>query len=169
MPNEILNRVAQSNIINLDPADFYPKFNIQTLDIKPWLFQGLLLKEKDFREHLAGHNWQQYQGAHVAVYCSADAIIPQWAHMLLAVYLQQANCTFMWGSKQAFIERLMLSAISAHDFSSCQGKPVIIKGCGQYPIPDSAYVAITQQLYPIAKSIMYGEACSTVPIYKQKK
>lgn len=168
MSNEIINRVAQSGIINLDPADFYPKFTIQELDIKPWLFQGLLLREKDFRQAIQDHNWQTYEQQYVAVYCSADAIIPQWAFMLLASSLQPVAKQFFLGTKNQFAEMLVLKAIEQTDFSIYQNQRVIIKGCGDYPIPNAAYLEITKHLVPLAKSIMYGEACSTVPIYKKK-
>ena len=169
MPEEIVNRVAQSGIINLDPADFYPKFEITELDIKPWLFQGLLLKEKDFRQHLVAHNWQQYEGKHVAVFCSADAIIPQWAYMLLASHLQPTASGFSVGTSSDFTHDYMMQAISEHDYKQYLDARVILKGCGDYPIPDFVYLELTKRLVPVAKSVMFGEACSTVPIYKKKK
>lgn len=169
MPDQIVNRIAQSGIIDLDPADFYPKSNILELDIKPWLFQGLLLKEKDFRTNLTEHNWQQYENQTVAVFCSADAIIPQWAYMLLGAYLAQVNCQYFVGTKTEVAQTILLKTIAAHDYSKYQDQRIIIKGCGDYPIPDGAYLELTKNLTPIAKSVMYGEACSTVPIYKKKK
>jgi len=164
-----VNRVAQSGIVNLDPEDFYPKFEIQELDIKPWLFQGLLLKEKDFRASLAEHDWLAYKGKHVCVYCSSDAIIPQWAYMLIATYLQPVDCEFQKGTKEEFIHQYMSEAIRNVDYSTFADARVIIKGCGQHPIPDFVYLELTKRLMPVTKSVMFGEACSTVPIYKKKK
>lgn len=169
MPEEIVNRVAQSGIVNIDPADFYPKYDILELDIKPWLFQGLLLKEKDFRAALAEHDWSAYAGKHVVVFCSSDAIIPQWAYMLLASYLQPVDCEFGRGTREEYITQKIMEAISQADYNQYQDARVIIKGCGDYPIPDFAYLELTKRLMPMTKSVMFGEACSTVPIYKKKK
>ncbi len=169
MPDEIINRVAESGIMNLDPADFYPKEHILELDIKPWLFQGLLLKEKDFRAYLKEHNWEQYSNNYVGVYCSADAIIPQWAFMLLATYLSSCGAKYYLGQKEKVAQLVLSENIQCHDYNQYRDAKVIIKGCGDYPIPDSAYLELTKKLIPLAKSVMYGEACSTVPIYKKKK
>ena len=169
MPEEIINRVAQSGLVDLDPADFYPKFEIVELDIKPWLFQGLILKERDFRAALKEHEWGQYKGQHLIVFCSADVIIPQWAYMLIAIYLEPMECEFHLGTKQEFVKEWMHKAIESYDFAQYAGARVVVKGCGDYQIPDLAYLRIAQRLMPVAKSIMFGEACSTVPIYKRTK
>lgn len=169
MSNEIVNRVVQSGIVNIDPADFYPKFEIIELDIKPWLFQGLLLKEKDFRASLASHDWTVYQGKHVVVFCSSDAIVPQWAYMLLASCLQPVDCQFARGTREQYIQQQILESIKAADYTQYTDARVIIKGCGEFPIPDFAYLELTKRLMPMTKSVMFGEACSTVPIYKKKK
>lgn len=169
MSDEIRNRVAESGIINLDPADFYPKENILELDIKPWLFQGLLLKEKDFRKYLADHDWSQYHKKSVGVYCSQDAIIPQWAYMLLASYLNESGARFYVGKEDEVAQQILVENIASHEYKQYADSRIIIKGCGEYPIPDRAYLELTKRLTPLAKSVMYGEACSTVPIYKKKK
>lgn len=169
MPEEIVNRVAQSGLVDLDPADFYPKFEIEELDIKPWLFQGLILKERDFRTALKAFDWTKYQGGQLVIHCSADAIIPQWAYMLIASYLQPIDCDFYLGTKEEFVKHWMTDTIARVDFSQYKDARVVVKGCGDYPIPDSAYLQIARALMPYAKSIMFGEACSTVPIYKRTK
>lgn len=169
MPEEIVNRVAQSGLVDLDPADFYPKFEIIELDIKPWLFQGLILKEGEFRASLKSHDWSVYNKQNVVVYCSVDAIIPQWAYMLIAAHLEPIDCHFFLGSKDDFVKEWMKGDIESYDFAQHDNARVVVKGCGEYPIPDTAYLQITKGLMPHAKSIMFGEACSTVPIFKRTK
>src|SRR6476469_6138529 len=168
MSEMLVNKVAESGIVTIDPADFYPKGEIVSFDMKEHLFMGLILKEKDFRAALLSLDWEKFRDKNVAVFCSADAIIPVWAYMLVASYLQPIAKQMVFGNETSLINDLMkenLSALNAQDFTD---KRVVIKGCGELPIPESAYVNITSMLRPYVKSIMYGEPCSTVPIYKKK-
>ena len=168
MQGTIVNKVAESGIITLNLEDFYPKGNIVTFDLKDFLFMGLILKEKDFRAALLALDWSQYQGKHVAITCSADAIIPVWAYMLVASNLQPVAGEIVLGSAQDLVREVMLQRIAVIDAPAFTDQRVVIKGCGDLPIPDAAYVAITAKLRPFAKSIMYGEPCSTVPVFKKK-
>ncbi|MCB0736280.1 MAG: DUF2480 family protein [Bacteroidetes bacterium] len=166
---EIVNRVEKSGLVTLDLGDFYPKATKHILDIKPWLFQGLLLKEKDFRQYLKEHYWQQYQDGMVNVICSSDAIIPNWAYMLIAVELEGIAWAVSSGSENELITAGYLKNFYAHDFSIYKDKPVIMKGCGFGPTPPAVFIEATARLKPFAKSVMFGEPCSTVPVYKRKK
>ena len=166
MAEEIINRVANSKLITLDLEDYYPKGQRVLLDIKDWLFQELVLKEKDFREYIKNHDWSQYQNQYVAITCSADAIIPDWAFMLLVVNLEPFVEKCHIGTLEDLETSIYQEIISAIDGTIYQDKPVIIKGCSK-PVPINAYVMITNKLKPYAKSIMYGEACSFVPLYKR--
>ena len=168
MSDEIINRVAKSPIVSLDIADYFSD-DIEVIDIKPWLFQGLLLKEQEFRTSLAAHDWNIYSDKVVAVYCSADAIVPQWAYMLIASYLDSLCTDYFFGSKEEVEEASLLKNIASSSFEYCRDKPVIVKGCGNRPIPNSAYMAMVKKIKPLAKNIMFGEACSSVPIFKKKK
>jgi hypothetical protein len=168
MSEMIVNKVSESGIVTIDPADFYPKGEIVSFDMKEHLFMGLILKEKDFRAALQSLDFEQYRDKNVAVFCSADAIIPVWAYMLVASYLQPVAKTIVFGNETTLINDLIkqnLQTLNAKEFSD---KRVVIKGCGELAIPESAYVEITSKLRPFVKSIMYGEPCSTVPIYKKK-
>src|SRR4051794_17057707 len=168
MQEVIANKVAESGIITINLEDYYPREEIVVFDLKDYLFMGLILKEKDFRESLKNINWQQYENKNVAITCTTDAIIPMWAYMLTASYLQPLAIEVAFGNeKDAVLDILIkrLSSIKGEEFSD---KRVVIKGCGDIQIPEAAYVEITGKLRPYAKSIMYGEACSTVPIYKKK-
>lgn len=169
MAQEIVNRVEQSGLVSLDLGDFYPKENILTLDIKPWLFQGLLLKEKDFRQHLSTHNWEQYQDKMVNVICSSDAIIPNWAYMLLAVELQKVALDFASDGEEALITRGYIRNFDKANFQEYEDARIIMKGCGFGPTPPTVFMEATRRLKPLAKSIMFGEPCSTVPVYKKPK
>ncbi|TVZ47924.1 DUF2480 family protein [Olleya sp. Hel_I_94] len=168
MAEEIINRVANSKLITLDLEDYYPKGQRVLLDIKDWLFQELVLKEKDFREYIKNHDWSQYQNQYVAITCSADAIIPDWAFMLLVVNLEPFVEKCHIGTLEDLETSIYQDLISAIDGTIYQDKPVIIKGCSNKPVPINAYVMITNKLKPYAKSIMYGEACSFVPLYKRQ-
>ena len=167
MAEEIINRVANSKLITLDLEDYYPKGQRVVLDIKDWLFQELVLKEKDFREYIKNHDWSQYQNQYVAITCSADAIIPDWAFMLLVVNLEPFVEKCHIGTLEDLETAIYQDIIQAIDGTFYQDKPVIIKGCSNMPVPINAYVMITNKLKPYAKSIMYGEACSFVPLYKR--
>jgi len=164
----IVNKVAESGIITLDLAAYIPhESEIVLFDLKPFLFREMILREKDYRTALQSHDWAQYAGKNVAVQCTVDAIIPVWAYMLATSYLQPVAAYVYLGSPEELKKELLLTNISAIDVNEYTDKRVVIKGCGETPIPDSAYLAITQQLRPVVKSLMYGEPCSTVPVYKK--
>lgn len=167
MANEIVNKVAESGIITLDLAEFYPKQEIKTFDLKDYLFMGLILKEKDYRAALQTTDWTVYESKNVCVVCSADAIIPMWAYMLAASHLQPFAASVIFGNEKKLIEELINNEIVKINTADYTDKRVVIKGCGEQEIPASAYVAITSKLKPVVKSLMYGEPCSTVPIYKK--
>jgi hypothetical protein len=168
MPETIVNKVAASGLITLDLEDYYPKEEIVVFDLKDYLFMGLVLKEKDFRAALQNIDWSQYQNKNVALTCSADAIIPMWAYMFVTSYLQPFASEIIFGNKEAAVSTLILKNLSRINGEEFTDKRVVIKGCGDVQIPESAYIEITNKLRPFAKSIMYGEPCSTVPIYKKK-
>lgn len=163
-----INKVEESGILTIDLEDYYPESEIKVFDIKDYLFMGLILKEKDFREALKNFNWLDYKDSIVAISCSADAVIPMWAYMLLATYLQPLVKDVVFGDAQFAFRLAFIKNISAIDLHSYKDKRVVIKGCGDKAIPEDAYVEITRVLRPVAKSIMYGEPCSTVPIFKKK-
>lgn len=163
-----VNKVAESGIISIDLEEFYPKGNIKVFDLKDHLFMGLILKEKDFRAALLTIPWEEYQNTSVAITCSADAIIPMWANMLVASNLQPFAKDIVFGTENQLKEQLLLNKINQIDGSIYANQRVVVKGCGEIHIPESAYVSITNILRPYVKSIMYGEPCSTVPIYKKK-
>jgi len=164
----IVNKVAQSGLISFDLADIYPKGERLVYDIKENLFHGLILKEKDFREFIKQHDWTQYEGKHVAITCSTDAIVPTWAYMLLANKMAPFASTIVFGSLQTLETVIFERAISNLDLDKYKDERIVIKGCGEIEIPVSAYTELTAKLTKVAKSIMYGEPCSTVPIYKRK-
>ena len=168
MAEEIVNRVSASVLEDLNLEDYYPKEEIVVFDLKPYLFMELILKEKDFREALQNTDWTIYQGKVVAVTCSADAIIPMWAYMLVASYLQPIASEIVFGDADAALKELFLKKIASIDVSRFADKRVVVKGCGNLPVGEYAFLEITKVLRPVAKSIMYGEACSTVPIFKKK-
>jgi len=164
----IVNKVAQSGLVTLDPALFYPKGERIVYDIKDNLFHGLMLKEKDFREFIKAHDWSQYTGKYVAVTCTADAIVPAWAYMLLATKLAPYALEVVFGNDEVLETVLFLKNIANHNFEQYRDQRVVIKGCGEIDVPVSAYVELTKIMTPITKSLMFGEPCSTVPIFKRK-
>jgi Protein of unknown function (DUF2480) len=166
---ELINRVAQSGLITLDLEKFYPEGEIVAFDLKGYLFMEMILKEKDFREALAAHDWTQYEGKYVAVFCSADAIIPVWAYMLVATHAASIVKDIIQCTPEALPEIIFWKKLAAMDISEYQDKRMVIKGCSDRPVPPSAYLEITRRLQPIVKSIMFGEPCSTVPVYKKAK
>lgn len=169
MPEEIINRIANSPLVNIDLEEFYPEGKRVVFDIKDWLFEGIILKEKDFRSYVKDHNWSQYEGAYIALTCSEDAIIPSWAYLLISSELSPyANITVV-GDLELLETTIFQEVIDRIDISEYEGKPIIVKGCANKPIPASAFSFLIKKLQPVAKSIMYGEACSTVPVYKRKK
>lgn len=164
---EIVNRVAKSGLVTFNPEDHKPKGERVLLDIKDQLFQGLILKEKDFRAFVKDHDWSQYEGKFVAITCSTDAIVPAWAYMLLTIQLQPAAKFVHFGTLEAMEDELMRQAMEQVDFSEFEGGKIVVKGCGG--ISTATYVDITRRLRPYAQIIMYGEPCSTVPLFKRKK
>jgi hypothetical protein len=167
MENEIVNKVAESGLITIDLEDFYPEGERILFDIKPWLFEELILKEKDFREHIKNHDWAQYENKFVAINCSADAIIPTWAYMLVASALSSAK-KIVFGDLQKLEEEIFHDIFKKMNPEEYRDQRIIIKGCSNKEVPASAYVEFTNLLQPVVKSIMYGEACSTVPVFKRK-
>ncbi|RFZ91889.1 DUF2480 family protein [Mucilaginibacter conchicola] len=164
----IINKVAQSGLVTLDPAQFYVEGERVVYDIKDNLFHGLILKEKDFREFVKNHDWAQYQDKYVAVTCTADAIVPAWAYMLLANKMAPYAKEVVFGDAEVLETVLFVKAAKNLDVEQYRDQRIVIKGCGDVPVPVSAYVELTQKLTPVAKSLMFGEPCSTVPIYKRK-
>ena len=166
---EIINKVAASSLEVFDLEDYYPAGNRTQIDIAQWLIEGFLLKEKDFREHLKNHDWSQYQDHYVAINCSTDAIVPAWASILVAVQLAPFAKKIVNGSIEDLNAALYEALLSDLDYSQYNNKATIIKGCSKKPVPTRAYILAAQYLQPFARSIMYGEACSAVPLYKAKK
>lgn len=168
MDETFVNKVSDSGILSLDLEEYYPKEEVLLFDLKDYLFMGLILKEKEFRESLKNLSIEQYTDKFVAVTCSADAIIPMWAYMLVASILQPVAKEVLFGTAEEAKAQLLLNNISKIPVSDYSDKRVVIKGCGEKPIGESAYLQATKLLRPVAKSIMYGEPCSTVPIFKKK-
>ena len=168
MSEEIINRVAQSKLVTFDLEDYYLEGKREVLDIKDWLHEGFILKEKEFRAFVDQHDWEQYQDAYVALQCSSDAIVPGWAFMLIATKLQPFAKKTVKGSLENLETSLYQSVLEQLDLLDYQDKYVIIKGCSHKPVPPNAYLLRTARLQPLVKSLMYGEACSSVPLFKQK-
>ena len=168
MSEPIINKVAESGLVSIDLASFLPTNEIVVFDIRPYLFMELILKEKEFRAALTEIDWTQYQDKIVGIYCSTDAIIPMWANMLIASHLTNIASAVFFGDENKVRDQILLQGINAINTSLYNDQRVVIKGCGDTPIGESAYIAITQKLRPVVKSIMYGEPCSTVPVYKRK-
>jgi len=167
--DEIINKVANSALEVFDLEDYYSSGIRTQIDISQWLEEGFLLKEKDFREALKNHDWKQYEKHFVAIQCSTDAIIPAWATILVTVYLSRFAQKVVVGNLYDLETALYHEILPTLDFSIYQDKPVILKGCSKKPVPESAYISAVQKLQPFAKSIMYGEACSAVPLFKKSK
>ncbi|AHM62540.1 hypothetical protein D770_21455 [Flammeovirgaceae bacterium 311] len=165
----IINRVAQSTLVSIDLEMYYPEGERVLLDIKDVLFQGLILREKDFRQWIKEHDWQQYSEKHVAITCSADAVVPVWAYMLIGTVLEPYAKFFMFGNQQELEDILYHQALEKIDPESFRDAKVVVKGCSNKPVPVSAYVELTRKLRPYVSSIMYGEPCSTVPLYKRPR
>jgi hypothetical protein len=166
--DEIVNKVAESGLITINLEDFYPEGERILFDIKPWLFQEIILKEKDFREHIKNHDWNIYQNKFVALTCTADAIIPTWAYMLIAAQLSSIAKKIVFGDLKKLEEEIFHDAFQKLNPEEYRDQRIILKGCSNKEVPASAYVEFTNLLRPFVKSIMYGEACSTVPVYKKK-
>ena len=168
MSEPFVNKVAESGLITLDPEKFFPREETAVFDLKGYLFMGMILKEKDYREALKNTDWTPYTNKPVAITCSADAIIPVWACMLAASYLQPVAKEIVMGDEKELQKTLFLKNLSSIDVADYDDKRVVIKGCGETPIPDYVYMEITRILRPVVKSIMYGEPCSTVPVFKKR-
>ena len=168
MEKEIINKVDQSGLIDFNLEDYYPKGERVLIDVKNNLFQGLILKEKDFRDFVKNENWKKHKDKFVAITCTADAIVPTWAYMLITTSLQPFAKKIVFGDLKTLETILFQESLSKINTEDFRDKKICVKGCGSIPVPESAYVEITRILSPIAKSIMYGEACSTVPIMKSK-
>lgn len=169
MQKEIINRVAKSLLITIDLEDYYPKESFKTIDIKPWLYQELILKEKEFRAHLKKHNWEQYKNCYVAITCTSEAIIPSWAYLLITTYLNSYANLIAVGNTETLITIAYQKIIESINIEELKNKPIIIKGCSKKNIPLTAYTMLINKIKPVAKSIFFGEACSNVPLYKKKK
>ncbi len=168
MSEEIINRVANSKLLTFDLEEIYPKGERVSFDISQWLLEGIVLRESEFRKKASEHDWAQYQDKYVALFCSTDAIVPGWAYLLLSLHLAPLAKKVTVGSLDELESILFAELLQNIDISEYIDKPVIIKGCAHKPIPQNAYVLLAQKLQPVAKSIMYGEACSSVPLFKRK-
>jgi len=166
--SEIINRVSQSKLVTFNLEDLYPKGNRILMDIKDWLYEGLILREKEFRAQLEEHDWSVYKDAYVALTCSSDAIIPGWAYMLISTKLQPYAQKIIIGDLEMLESSLYQTILENMDVSEYVDKPVIIKGCSNKPVPPNAYLWATTKIQTVAKSVMYGEACSSVPLFKAK-
>ena len=169
MADEIVNRVANSPLKTIDLEEMYPPGARILFDIKDWLYEGMILREKEFRGHVSEHDWSQYENQFVALTCSEDAIIPSWAFLLISSELAPYAKKVVVGNLETLETSIFQDLISDLNIKEFSDKPVIIKGCADKPIPPSAFTFLIQKLQPVVKSIMYGEACSTVPLYKMKK
>jgi hypothetical protein len=169
MNEEIINRVANSSLITIDLEEWYPEGERVSLDIAPWLYEGIVLKEKDFRASVKDYDWAQYQDSFVSIYCSTDAIIPGWAYLLVSLQLNPYAQRVVVGSQEDLETLLYAEVIRDLPIEDYTDKPVIIKGCTHKPVPENAYVMLAQKLQLVTKSIQYGEACSSVPLFKKRR
>lgn len=169
MQEQIINRVSASTLVSFDLEELYTPGERILFDIKDLLFQGLILKEKDFRNFIKVHNWSQYKGKHVAINCSADAVVPTWAFMLLSIALHPFASTIVFGTHDDLERQLFHQKLAAIDWQKFEDAKVVVKGCSKVHVPVSVYVEVVNRLLPFASSIMYGEPCSTVPLFKAKK
>ena len=165
---EIINRVANSALITIDLEDYYPSGTRIVFDIKDWLYESLVLREKEFRTFVESHDWDIYRNKYIALCCTSQAIIPGWAYMLIRLRLSEIAKQVIIGDLEALETNIYHKIIENLDISHCENKPVIIKGCSNKPVPQNAYLFLIDKLKPVAKSILYGEACSSVPLYKKK-
>ena len=168
MTNNIINRVANRKLIAINLEDYYPHGQRVVLDIKDWLYEEYVLREKEFRQQAKSFDWKQYRDCYVALTCSSNAIIPAWAYMLLSTYLAPFSKKTILGDLDILETSIYQDIIETLDLSSYKDKSIIIKGCANKPIPDNAFILLTTKLKPLVKSLMYGEACSAVPLYKRK-
>ncbi len=168
MTDPIINRVANSALQSIDLDDYFPLAERISFDLKDLLFQGLIIKEKEFRLFVSEHDWSQYQDKDIAVFCSTDAIIPSWAIMVLAAKFQPFAHQIVFGTPEELEKTLFMAAIATIKAESYKESKVVIKGCGKHPVPAYAFAELTRLLMPYVSSLMYGEPCSTVPVYKKK-
>ena len=168
MSGEIINRVANSALITIDLTDYAPRDTVAILDIKDFLFEGIILKEKEFRNTLKEFDFSVYADKIVALYCSSNAIVPMWAFMLTTSYLNNSASEIYFGTKEDVFQQLFCDNINAIDAAEFENKKVIVKGCGQIPLTEALYIAITKKLQNTVSSLMFGEACSAVPVFKKK-
>lgn len=168
MDEEIINKVAESGLITLDLETYYPAGEIRIFDIKDYLFRGLILKEKDFRDALKKTDWEQWRDKYVGITCTADAIIPPWAYMLAATHLQPVAANVIMGGEKDVFKETFLRNLNGINLSEYTNQRIVVKGCGDKNIEEYAYLEIAKLLRPVARTIMYGEPCSTVPVYKRK-
>jgi len=168
MEDQIVNRVSTSSLVSFDLEGLVTLGERFLFDIKPLLFERLILKEREFRDFVKGHDWSQYAGKHVAITCTADAVVPTWAFMLLSIALQPFATTIVFGSLDDLERQLFHQRLAATDWQKFENAKVVVKGCSKIQVPVSAYVEVVSRLRPIASSIMYGEPCSTVPLFKAK-
>ncbi|MDG1571367.1 DUF2480 family protein [Robiginitalea sp. M366] len=168
MEGEIVNRVAQSSLRTLDLEELYPQGPRHGLDISPWLDQGIILREQPFREAVKAHDWAAYQDAFVYLYCSSDAIVPTWAYMLISTHLAPVARKVVVGSRELLESVIFSETLAAMDVEPFRDKPVIIKGCSHLPVPPTAYTQAVDRLLGVARTIQFGEACSSVPLYRRK-
>jgi hypothetical protein len=169
MAGEIINRVAKSKLVTLDLEDYFPEGERILLDIQKWLYEGLILKEQDFREHIKNHDWEQYSGKYIALTCSTDAIIPSWAFLLISTALTPFAKKFVVGDLDLLENMIFQEIVESINMDQFKDAPVIIKGCSDKQIPETAYALLTKRLLPEVSSLMFGEACSSVPLFKRKK
>ncbi len=165
----LVNRVANSGLITINLEDYFPAEQVVAFDIKDYLYKGLILKEKEFRAALKAYDWTAYSGKHLAVYCSTDAIVPVWAYMLITANAEPHALSVFQGNVDAFYQYAFYKALEKLDTEQFAEKRIVIKGCNNKPVPASAYMELTRKLRPFAQSIMYGEPCSTVPIFKKPR
>ena len=168
MADEIINRVANSKLVTINLEDYYPKGKRVLFDIKDWLLEGFVLREKDFRKQVTEFDWSQFQDCYIALTCSTDAIIPAWAFMLLSIHLEPFAKKVVIGDLDILETSIYQDILNDLDVLEFKDKPIIIKGCSKKPVPQNAYIMLSNKLRPFAKSIMYGEACSSVPLFKSK-
>ena len=169
MAGTIVNRIAESALITFDLEDLYQIGERKSIDLSQWLYEGLILKEKEYRAHLNAHEWSSYQDQFISLHCSTEAILPAWAFLLLTTYLQPFARKVVIGSIQDLEVQLFSEEIQLLDVTPFKDKPVIIKGCSDKTVPQDAYAKLITKLQPVVKSLFFGEACSSVPLYKRKK
>lgn len=167
--DEIINKVAQSNLLTFDLEDYYVTGERMALDISDWLHEGIVLREKEFRDKAKNYDWEQYKDAYVALYCTSDAIIPAWAFMLISSYLIPHVKKVVIGNMESLETSIYQDILNNMDFSTFKDKPIIVKGCSKKSVPQNAYILAMEKLQPVVRSIFYGEACSSVPLYKKRK